>query len=131
MNDSSSKFMSSSKPPIFNNVMYDHVKWVAQYGLPGVGSLYFGLAQIWGLPYAVEIVGTISLLDVFLGILLGISSRTYNNSVKMPGEAKYDGILVVDKSDPKKDVFSLVVSSPVDEISTAESITLKVENPSG
>lgn len=126
MNDSMSRSLSSSKSPIFNNVMYDRVKWVAQYGLPGLGALYFGLAQIWGFPFGAEIVGTISLLDVFLGVLLGISAKTYNNS-----DAKYDGALVIDTTDPKKDVYSIEVAAPLEELSSAESIRLKVQNPSG
>lgn len=60
-----------------SNKMYDILKWIAQYLLPGLGTLYFALAKIWGLPYGVEIVGTISAFDVFLGGLLGISSANY------------------------------------------------------
>lgn len=60
-----------------SNRMYDILKWIAQYLLPGLGTLYFALAKIWGLPYGVEIVGTISAFDAFLGGLLGISSANY------------------------------------------------------
>ena len=41
------------------------------------GALYFGLAKIWALPYPEEIVGTITVIDTFLGCLLGISSMNY------------------------------------------------------
>jgi hypothetical protein len=58
--------------------MYDLLKWVAQILLPAVGTLYFALAQIWGLPYGEEIVGTITAIDAFLGALLGISTYQYN-----------------------------------------------------
>ena len=60
-----------------SNSMYDKLKWIAQILLPAIGTLYFALAQIWGLPYAEQIVGTITALDAFLGAVLGISSRTY------------------------------------------------------
>lgn len=60
-----------------SNKLYDILKWIAQYLLPGLGTLYFALAKIWGLPYGVEIVGTISAVDAFLGGLLGISSANY------------------------------------------------------
>lgn len=60
-----------------SNKLYDILKWIAQYLLPGLGTLYFALAKIWGLPYGVEIVGTISAFDAFLGGLLGISSANY------------------------------------------------------
>lgn len=62
-----------------SNKLYDILKWIAQYLLPGLGTLYFALAKIWGLPYGVEIVGTISAFDAFLGGLLGISTINYNN----------------------------------------------------
>lgn len=64
------------------NKMYDVMKWIAQYLLPGVGTLYFALAGIWGLPYGEEIVGTITAIDAFLGVLLGISTVQYNKKVK-------------------------------------------------
>lgn len=60
-----------------NNKTYDLLKWVAQIVLPAIATLYFALAQIWGLPYSEEIVGTIVAVDTFLGALLGISSMNY------------------------------------------------------
>lgn len=56
---------------------YDRLKWIAQILLPAIGTLYFALASIWGLPYAEQIVGTITAVDAFLGALLGISSMQY------------------------------------------------------
>ena len=61
-----------------SNDLYDRLKWIAQILLPALGTLYFALASIWGLPYGQEIVGTISAVDVFLGVLLGISSAKYD-----------------------------------------------------
>lgn len=60
-----------------SNKVYDVLKWVAQILLPALGALYFGLARIWSLPYAEEIVGTITVVDAFLGALLGLSSVQY------------------------------------------------------
>ena len=62
---------------IFSNKTYDVLKWIAQILLPALGTLYFALAQIWGLPYGEQIVGTITAVDAFLGALLGISSIYY------------------------------------------------------
>ena len=61
-----------------SNKMYNVLKWIAQVVLPGVATLYFTMAGIWGLPYGEEIVGTITAVDTFLGVLLGISSAQYN-----------------------------------------------------
>lgn len=56
---------------------YDVLKNVAQIYLPGLGTLYFALAQIWHLPAAEEVTGTVIAVDTFLGLLLGISSASY------------------------------------------------------
>lgn len=68
---------------IKNNKLYDVLKWTAQIFLPALAALYFGLANIWGLPYAPQVVGTITTFNAFLGVLLGISTANYNsNKVK-------------------------------------------------
>ena len=60
-----------------SNKTYDTLKWIAQILLPAIGTLYFAIAQIWGLPYAEQIVGTIMALDAFLGAILGVSTKAY------------------------------------------------------
>lgn len=64
-----------------SNKTYDILKWIAQFLLPGVGTLYFALAGIWGLPYGEQVVGTITAIDAFLGVLLGISTTNYNKAL--------------------------------------------------
>lgn len=64
-----------------SNKVYNILKWIAMIFLPALGALYFGLSQIWGFPYGEEIVGTISIIDTFLGALLGISTMNYNKGV--------------------------------------------------
>lgn len=61
-----------------SNKVYDVLKKVAQVWLPALGTLYFALSQIWGLPYGEAIVGTITAVDAFLGAVLGISTHLYN-----------------------------------------------------
>lgn len=58
--------------------LYDRLKFLALVVLPALGALYFGLAQIWGIPSAEKVVGSITLLDAFLGAVLQMSSATYN-----------------------------------------------------
>lgn len=60
-----------------SNKTYDILKWIAQILLPALGTLYFALATIWGLPAADKVVGTVTALDTFLGILLGLSTAQY------------------------------------------------------
>lgn len=68
-----------------SNTMYDRLKWIAQILLPAVGALYFALAGYWGLPKPDEVVGTIVAVDAFLGVLLGLSNKAYEES-----EATYE-----------------------------------------
>ncbi len=65
-----------------SNKMYDLLKWIAQIAIPALGALYFGLAQIWGFPFGEEIVGTLTIIDVFLGALLGITSSSYKKNIE-------------------------------------------------
>ena len=66
--------------------VYKILKYIAQIVLPAVGTLYFALAGIWGFPYGEEIVGTITAVDTFLGVLLGISTATYNKKINSNSE---------------------------------------------
>lgn len=65
-----------------SNKTYDVLKFIAQILLPALGTLYFALASIWGLPYGEQIVGTITAVDAFLGAILGISTKKYNEEEK-------------------------------------------------
>lgn len=61
-----------------SNKVYDVLKWIALILLPALGTLYFALAGVWNLPYAEQVVGTITAVDTFLGAVLGIASAGYN-----------------------------------------------------
>ena len=63
-----------------SNRVYDILKWIAMYLLPAAGTLYFALAGIWGLSYGEQIVGTITAVDTFLGVLLGVSTAQYKKA---------------------------------------------------
>ena len=59
-----------------SNKTYDILKWIAMYLLPAAGTLYFALAGIYG----EQVVGTITAVDTFLGVILGISTSQYNKT---------------------------------------------------
>jgi len=71
-----------------SNKAYDTWKAIAQIWIPALGTAYFGLARIWGLPYAEEIVGTLTVIDTFLGAVLQISTNNYYKTIQeTEGEA--------------------------------------------
>ena len=93
---------------VFNNRVYDVLKWITQFLLPGLGTLYFALAKIWKFPYGEEIVGSISAVTAFLGLLLGISSHNYAgdgviqvNPESLPAETEteFDSTIALNISD--------------------------------
>ena len=84
------------------NKTYDRLKFLTMIVLPAFAALYFAVAQIWGLPNAEQVVGTIAAITTFLGALLGITNEQYKKS-----DAAYDGQIVIDTNDPDKETFVL------------------------
>ena len=100
------------------NETYDKLKWIAQIVLPALGTLYFALASIWNFPFGEQIVGTISAIDVFLGCILKKSSDDYSG----------DGELIVDTSDPLKDIYSLAIDDYPSALAEKNTVVLKVSH---
>ena len=106
--------------PFFNGKVYDRLKELALIWLPGLGTFYFTVASIWGLPHAAEVVGTITAIDTFLGVILHISVKTYNKS-----DEKYDGdIKVIPNGDGTQVVLGL--DDLQSSIADKKELTLKV-----
>lgn len=74
------------------NKQYDSAKWLTTIVLPACGTLYFAVAQIWGLPAGEQVLGTIIAVQAFLGVLLGISTQQYRNS-----DARFSGDINITK----------------------------------
>ena len=64
-----------------SNKAYDFWKYVAQIVLPALGTLYYAIGKLWGLPFIEEITGTIVAVDAFLGALLKLSTNIYNKNL--------------------------------------------------
>lgn len=112
----------------FGNQAYDALKFIALIALPALAVLYFALSSLWEWQYTVQILGTITALDTFLGVLLGISTSSYKKAVVSDG-AVTDGTLVIDTENPMKDTYSLEVETPFEELQNKKTITLKVAGP--
>lgn len=108
-----------TKPPMLSNEMYDLLRHACQYWLPAMGTLYFTLAVLWDLPYGKEVVGTIAALTIFLGVVLGYSTKSYEKS-----DAKYDGEVIV-TGNPEQP-HTLAFNVPLTELEGQKQITLKV-----
>ena len=70
-----------------SNSTYDLLRRIVQIVLPGAGAFYFGASAIWGtdvFPNPDKVVGTISLLVVFLGLILSLSRKSYTPEDAVP-----------------------------------------------
>lgn len=62
--------------------VYSVLKWLTMIVLPALATLYFALSGIWGFPYGEQVVGTITALVTFFGVVLGVSTAQYNKLEK-------------------------------------------------
>lgn len=107
---------------ILPNKVYDILKWITQIVLPACGTLYFALSGIWGLPYGDAVVGTITAVVTFLGVLLGISSSQY----KSQQGSESDGAIVIDPQDPISGSTYLQFDKTIENLQNKDKIVLNV-----
>lgn len=82
--------------PFLSSKIYDTLKWVTQILLPAAGTLYFTLSGIWGLPAGQQVVGSITAVVLFLGLVLNVNSKLYYNS-----DARFSGTIDVHPDDAR------------------------------
>ena len=71
-----------NKKKYFKQKTFKFLTFLNQKLLPALGSMYFGLAVIWGFPLGKEILGTISVINTALGVCLGVSTHNYKENEK-------------------------------------------------
>ncbi len=106
-----------------SNKVYNTIKWVTMIVLPAAGAFYFTLAQIWSLPAAEEVLGTLAALTTLLGALVGVSTSQYNKR-----HIPTAGTLNIDTSDPEVDKYSMDFSVALNKLPEAKSVTLTVNH---
>jgi hypothetical protein len=104
--------------------MYDVLKNLAQIWLPAAGTLYAGLAVIWGLPAAEQVSGTVLAVDTFLGVILGISSSAYQKS----GD-RFDGTFEWVQNEDNEGSSLKLTSVDPQALHTQNSLTFKLVQP--
>ena len=111
----------NTPPYMLSDKTYNAVKWLLTLVLPAIGTLYFALATIWGLPAAQQVLGTIVAVQAFLGVVLGISTKSYNDS-----DAKFDGTLTTTET-PTKQIVSVETNLHPDDLAQKDQVLLKVK----
>jgi hypothetical protein len=103
---------------VFDNKVYDALKWIASYLLPGLATLWLALGKIWNLPLTSEIGATISAIDFFLAGLLGISSKNYTG----------DGDLLINTANKDGNSVLVALNNPIEDIKNKKTVTFIVKS---
>lgn len=101
---------SEASSQLFTNALYDKLKFIALVLLPALGTLYFALDALWGWKHGTQVVGTITAIDTFLGVVLQLSSKQYYKS-----GANFDGDVNVIPEDGGHKV-QLAFNAPPEDI---------------
>jgi hypothetical protein len=110
---------------LLSNRAYDRLKFVAQILLPGLGTLYFSLAGIWGanvFPAADQVSGTVLAIDTFLGLFLVASNRNYKSN-----DNRFDGQVSI-RDNEEEGTSEVGFSVDPDALTTKDEVTLKVKD---
>jgi hypothetical protein len=101
---------------IITSKLYDIFKSIALIWLPALTTLYFTVASIWDLPDTTSVIGTMTAVDTFLGVILGLSSKSY-----VPPT---DGTIHVDDLGLKNAAIDITA----EQVAAKPTITLQVKN---
>lgn len=68
-----------------DNKVYDVIKWILLVVVPALNVLLTGLCALYGWTWGPIVVGTIDLVAVFFGTILGIGSAKYQKKLNEGG----------------------------------------------
>lgn len=102
---------------VLNDKLYKILKWVGLIVTNGLTALWLAIAKAWNLPYTVEIGTTIAAIGAFIGLVVKVSDGNYHG----------DGEMVINDEDPEKDVYTLQLNTPIEDLGDKKTITFKVK----
>lgn len=106
---------------------YVFIRRIVELALPGAGALYFGLSEIWGeqfFPNPGNVVGSITILVVFLSLLLSLSRMNYTP----PETAKPVGSFVINTTEVDRPPYRIEADLSLEELEAKKTITFDVKN---
>lgn len=109
--------------PMFSGKVYDRLKWVTMIVLPALGTFYFAIAGVWGLPNPEAVVATNMALVTLLGVVLGVSTKAYNAS-----DAPFDGVIEIAEDENGTKRFNLNLDGDPLELGDKPQVTFRVQN---
>jgi len=105
---------------LFSDSIYAKLR-ASQFIIPLLGTLYFGLGAIWGLPATEQVTASVTVFTTFLAGLVKVSEGAYDKS-----EAKYDGDMVVHDDGQGGIIYTLELNRDAGEFKDDGSIRFKV-----
>lgn len=105
---------------VLSSKTYEFFKNLVQLILPGVGTLYFTVAEIWDLPASEKVVATLAAIATFLGVILKISSTTYEKL-----ENWSDGDMVWTEDEDGASKLSFALDTPPNVLAEKDRVTFK------
>lgn len=112
------------KSPVFSENAYNITRWFALVLLPAVGALYFGLANIWDLPNAEQVVGTITLVVTFLGVLLQVDAARYTKYEEATNVGTVEAAPV--ETEDGESAFAMSLAKPLYEYNEGDLVKMRV-----
>lgn len=101
--------------------VYAWGKKAVQIFIPAASTLYFTLGSIWGLPAVEQVIGTLAALAIFIGAVLGLSSRSFDAS-----GAAHDGEMIATTKPDGQLSYSFNFNSDPHDIVYQDSVSFKV-----
>lgn len=106
---------------ILSDNLYKTIKWAVGIVLPAAATLILALGDIWDWPNMTQIVGTVTALTTFLGVVAGVSTFQYNES-----DAAFDGTMRVNRQGEGQ-LFDLILDEDPLNIAARKEIRFKVD----
>lgn len=106
--------------------LYDFLKFMALVVLPAFSTLYFTLGALWDWNHVETVIGSMSAIDVFLGVVLKAANAGFISS-----GAGLSGAIDISEDEFGKKTYSLVLNDLPEAIDKLAAVTFKVNSPTG
>lgn len=108
---------------VMSGPLYERLKFFTMIVLPALATLYLTLGYIWGFPAIEQTVGSMTAISTFLGVVLRISSKTYQQS-----DRRFAGTLNISETEHGTILHDLAYDGPLENIEGQKEITFRVHS---
>lgn len=112
---------------ILNDKVYKQLKPIVQIYMPAAATLYYTLGTIWGWENIENVIGTVTAIATFLGVILGISGRNYNKEA-VPVKAVPDGVLNIVRQQDDTILYDFDAKESMSDLRKRDSVVFRINN---